>query len=73
MPKKKQLSEGEAMSVQVAVRITPTMLDRLEQTGGRLGLDNSSLIRLVLNRYMPVFEAMGQLAQNRKAPTSSAE
>ncbi len=68
MPKKKQLAEGEAMIAQLNVRVTATMLERLEATAAGYGLDVSNLARMLISESLPFHEERAQKLGKRQAP-----
>jgi hypothetical protein len=56
MVKRCRPPDSEPMIVQKAVRITATVADRLEATATNLGVDCSGLLRMLVLKYLPVYE-----------------
>ncbi len=68
MPKKKANAQSELQCVQMNVRVTPSMMDRIDAVSSKLGLDVSNLMRLVLNECIPIYEVRAERIQRRQLP-----
>lgn len=67
VPRKRQLAEGEPLSEQIGIRLTPTFRDRINRAALALGTDETNLVRMILSESLPSYEDRAARAQRPTA------